>query len=687
MHFLHRILGFISAHPLLAYGAIFLNSLADSLPLIGILIPGSAIIFGVGIVVATGVLSLKPVILVAIAGAIVGDGIGYWFGRHYKRRLLHTPPSSRYASMLERGERYFRDHGGKSVFLARFIGPLRPVIPIVAGMSGMEPIPFSVINIISAIGWAFAYILPGLFFGSSLEVAGAISTRLVILILIVVGSAWGFVVISKMFLSFFEERGPHWFSSFRVWAKTRTSPSNLLFGVKRFISFLIYRKEGEEILLLLLGGLLLAAGWGFLGILQDVLFQDPLVMADKFIYYFLQSLRTPWGDSLFVAITELGDASVNIFIAASILIILLVKRCYRTAKYWIVAVVGGAFLIEILKLVIHLPRPIDIYQGALSYGFPSGHTTMSVILYGFLALIIARGTFRNFRWGFFAGILLFPFMISISRLYLGAHWLSDVVGGFFVGIVWVSILGISYLKHANEQVPRRMLAIATLVTIVIAGGWHIGAKHLGDISFYATRHKTEPLTVATWKDDGWRKLSTWRIDMAGEEEQPLNIQWGGTIEELSAHMIKQGWSHPAYLSTKAFMAMLSPSTPIEQLPVLPRLHKGRRESLLLVQHSDKGRLVLRLWPGDAKIIEGDIPIFVGTIEEQIRHNLTGLITIAKDSGRYKNRLAATKEIFPEPFNIQEVVRSAKDIKGVNKSEKIEWDGEVFLICQRELCSE
>ena len=71
-------------------------------------------------------------------------------------------------------------------FVSRFVGPVRPIIPVVAGMLGMRPLHFGVVNVLSAIGWAFVYILPGVFFGTSLAMAGAVSTRLAVLIFILI---------------------------------------------------------------------------------------------------------------------------------------------------------------------------------------------------------------------------------------------------------------------------------------------------------------------------------------------------------------------------------------------------------------------------------------------------------------------------------------------------------------------
>jgi undecaprenyl-diphosphatase len=71
--------------------------------------------------------------------------------------------------------------------------------------------------------------------------------------------------------------------------------------------------------------------------------------------------------------------------------------------------------------------------------------------------------------------------------------------------------------------------------------------------------------------------------MAGEREQPLTIQRAGAPEELAQYLLKRGWQRPQSLNLKSFLKMLSPDTPIEKLPVLPRLHDGRIDRLRLVR--------------------------------------------------------------------------------------------------------
>lgn len=681
MLYIKALLAFITHHPTLAYGAIFLISLSESLAIVGLLVPGTVIMFGVGAIVATGSLGLKPVLLLAAAGAVAGDGISYWLGHHYQDGLRRIWPFSRYPGMLKNGEVFFKRHGGKSVLFGRFVGPVRPVIPVVAGMLGMGPLHFSIVNVLSAIGWALVYILPGVFFGTSLAVAGAVSTRLAVLIVLILATCWVFVWLGRKLVLLVGHRGPIWLAAFKDWLAADTPAHWVMLPVKRFLSYFFLRQQGEELFLGFLALTLFVAGWGFLGVMQDVLAKDPLVLADQAVYHFFQSLRNSWSDRIFVAITELGDSFVNICLFGAVLLVLLGKRCYRAAGYWTLTVLVGLAGVQLLKWLIHSPRPMALYHGASAYGFPSGHTTMSVILYGFLAILLARGLSGTLRWGLFVSVFLISFIIAISRLYLGAHWLSDVLGGFFVGASWAALLGIAYLKNPDIGLPRRLLGFATILVIVVAGGWHVSRHHEKDLAFYSPRYDLQTMPLATWLADGWRELPAWRIDMAGELEQPLTIQWAGTAEELAQYLLDRGWRRPQSFKLKSFLEMLSPDTPIEKLPVLPRLHDGRIDRLRLVRMAGSQLWVLRMWPTDVKILANEARLLVGTIEVQNKRPMAGLIFLARDTGEYNSSLAALEQEFNDRFAMKLVERENSDFQDSRDQDRVHWSGRVLLVWQ------
>ena len=187
---LQAILDWVTLHPVLAGLVVFLIALLESLIVIGLLIPGAFLLFGAGALIATGNLPLVPIMLWTIAGAIAGDTISFLIGRHYHQRLRVMWPLRRYPAMVNRGTDFFFRHGGKSVFMARFVGPVRPVIPAIAGMMEMPVARFLAVDIVASILWAPAYILPGMVFGASLGLAAEVAGRLVVLLVVIAGITW-----------------------------------------------------------------------------------------------------------------------------------------------------------------------------------------------------------------------------------------------------------------------------------------------------------------------------------------------------------------------------------------------------------------------------------------------------------------------------------------------------------------
>jgi hypothetical protein len=136
-------------------------------------------------------------------------------GRHFDKQLRSLWPFTRHPELIPRGEKFFHKHGGKSVLFGRFIGPIRPVIPAIAGIMHMNPYHFYFVNIVSAIAWAPVVLLPGVVFGSSLHLATEVSIRLIVVILIILASAWLCIVgirtvVTPLLLKLFGRWESHW---------------------------------------------------------------------------------------------------------------------------------------------------------------------------------------------------------------------------------------------------------------------------------------------------------------------------------------------------------------------------------------------------------------------------------------------------------------------------------------------
>lgn len=157
----HDIVDFIGRHAIWAGPIMFGLSFGESFAFLSLLFPGTAIMVAAGAFIPGGTLSLWPLVIGCVTGAIAGDAISFWLGRRYGYLIARVWPFSRRPDLLERGFAFFERHGGKSVFIGRFFGPLRAVIPLVAGIARMPSHRFWIANVSSALIWAPVLLLPG----------------------------------------------------------------------------------------------------------------------------------------------------------------------------------------------------------------------------------------------------------------------------------------------------------------------------------------------------------------------------------------------------------------------------------------------------------------------------------------------------------------------------------------------
>jgi membrane protein DedA with SNARE-associated domain len=159
---------------------VFLVCVGEAVFIAGLLVPSLPILLLVGSIISAQDLNFWPIFFAATAGGIVGDAISYWIGYWLKDRVKTTWPFKNYLPLIARGEVFFQRHGGKAIFIGRFITGLKAVVPGIAGMLGMNWGYFTFINTISAFVWAASHILPGMFLTEWLDSIG-LSMELVII--------------------------------------------------------------------------------------------------------------------------------------------------------------------------------------------------------------------------------------------------------------------------------------------------------------------------------------------------------------------------------------------------------------------------------------------------------------------------------------------------------------------------
>lgn len=152
-----------------AFGFIGLLAIvfAESGLFFGFFLPGDSLLFTAGIVASQGDLNLTALLIGLSIAAVAGDGVGYWYGKRFGRRLFQREDSFWFhRKHLDAAHEFYEKHGGKAIILARFLPVVRTFVPIVAGMALMTYPKFLLYNVVGGVGWAFSMTLGGYFFGS-----------------------------------------------------------------------------------------------------------------------------------------------------------------------------------------------------------------------------------------------------------------------------------------------------------------------------------------------------------------------------------------------------------------------------------------------------------------------------------------------------------------------------------------
>jgi membrane-associated phospholipid phosphatase len=193
----------------------------------------------------------------------------------------------------------------------------------------------------------------------------------------------------------------------------------------------------------------------FVTLAIGVLAEGPLVSFDRSTAEILHTYASETsGLTDFIRVVSIPGSLVALaLVGVLVAVALLVQRKWLTLAAWLVAVLGGEALNLLFKDLFARPRPSFEHPLVVetSYSFPSGQAMESLVVYGMLAyfagLTLGSGSTRGLSVG---GVALIVILIGFSRVYLGAHYVSDVVGGFAAGGAWLGAV-----ITAWEAVRRR----------------------------------------------------------------------------------------------------------------------------------------------------------------------------------------------------------------------------------------
>jgi membrane protein DedA with SNARE-associated domain len=429
----HVIDWLVKLPPMSVLGAAFLLPLLESSAFVGIAFPGETAVLIAGVVASQGALPLWLVIAVASAGAVIGDSVGYEVGKRYGRRLLDRLPQRLVKPQhIERTSALLRRRAGSAIFVGRFTAALRVLVPGMAGISRLPYPTFLLFNVVGGIVWATAAASVGYIAGKSYHAA---EQRLSII---------GFGVLALLIGGY-------------LLARLRRHPRVAPLADARLST---ERWTGLPLTLAIAaaGG----AGWLFGGVLEDVLEHDGVAREDPRWHSFLLDHRLAAVSEFSRVLTYLGSTPVAYVVLVVAVALVVWRERYWAATFAVPALIFGQLICAGVSVLVHRQRPprADWLTSAAGYAFPSGHAATSVLAWGLVVALAwpwLRG--RGHQVTAVVAAVVIAVIVGATQVHLGVHWPADVVGGWALGglLLTLAVTGLSLLRFrfVTAWQPRR----------------------------------------------------------------------------------------------------------------------------------------------------------------------------------------------------------------------------------------
>lgn len=407
---------------------VFLASFTECLAIVGLLVPGTLLLFTLAVLAGNNVLDLSSTIFWGFLGGLLGDILSYLIGRYYHQGIRELPLLRDRPEWLAVAEQYFQRYGIFSLLVGRFIGPVRPFLPLTAGMLDMPPWRFVLVSIPASLGWAVVYLVPGWTTGAALRlplpehfwfqtalVAGGLAT----------------VLAALFYLSLRNPRYSHW----------------------------------------------MMAGLCFLCLAALSLFWPQMQALDRGLVNLLQQVREPLVDQLMVFITRFGDLSIQTAVGILLVLLLLGAGYRQHAGFTLGTLLGTALCSTALKEGFARLRPEVLIEPLNSHSYPSAHSSAAFALFLVFGILASRQQVLRMRLAWLLVACIPAAAIAISRLYLGVHWPTDILAGGLVAASCCTLsLAVAERKTPLAALPSQHRAVglmACLGLLLVYGGWEL----------------------------------------------------------------------------------------------------------------------------------------------------------------------------------------------------------------------
>ena len=596
--YLQPFTAWLHAHPQWAILMTFLVSFSESLAIIGSIVPGSVTMTAVGILAGRGVMRIDLTFLAATLGAIAGDSSSYALGYVFRDRLENIWPFKKHPRWLAAGRDYFEQHGASSVLIGRFIGPMRSIIPVIAGMMHMNQWRFLLVNVLSALAWSMLYVAPGVFIGmASNELSMENTPRLFMVILSVFLTLWLLTLGIKWLITTLYPLLCSKLHNLSVKLKKHPYWSMCIKKIIPRYEINHYRTAGLSFLLILSTLVsLIIAFW----VIQNTWIAHP----DYAIFNFFQTLRTPSLDIFFVIIS-LSMHPIPIFTLLTALTITTVyERDGYTFGYCLsLLIIGGLFL-----GLWRENHPILPF-------FSIANLSFATVLFTFLTNYIKK-YYRNY-WMLSLRIVLSSllFLDIFSLIYLGDGSVSRVLLCYFTGLT----VGLTYwLLYRRKRAYRPRPVWPILLSL----GLFILSTAITYGLYFKKSNRTHHYHVAEYviTDNAWWNqkqplLPLYSTNRIGQPTSLLNIQYIGSIQLLQKALLTAGWKKRSHSFFYSLLIRAGGGNSAKAIPLMAELYQNKKPYLIMT-HPD--HFILRLWQSNYHLRHHKQAIWLGSIEQYQR---------------------------------------------------------------------
>jgi undecaprenyl-diphosphatase len=441
---------------------------------VGLIAPGEFTILLGGVVAGQGEINVLLLIAIVWTCAVAGDVTSFLLGGRLGRGFLvrHGPKVGINEARLRQVEGFFAHHGGKTILIGRFVGLVRAIAPFIAGASRMRFRRFIPFDIVGAGLWGSTFVVLGFVFWHSFDKVVEIAKRgafaLSALIALVVGS-----IAAYRYLRVPENRvrASRWLDE-----KTDRPGLRPLAGAARFAyrrglvplwrvigvpaRFVWHRLTPGELGLELttLLAVALVGGFVFGALCWEVAHHRPL-RSDGTAFDTVDHLRVDAGVDVAKVLTQLGSLAVVAPLALVSTVYLAARRRAVEAGTLAVATILTVISVHVAKAATDRPRPSGSLVQTDGSSFPSGHAAYAIALVA-IAVALSRALPRVVHKAAVVTVaIVAAAAIGLSRVYLGAHYLSDVSAGWGLAAALFAVCGmvallVAFLRH-NARAQER----------------------------------------------------------------------------------------------------------------------------------------------------------------------------------------------------------------------------------------